>query len=84
MAQRNAMTALLLRRGHLPCVVVPQDNCLRRPVYCSYLMDKGNVFYSRDSSIQAEWDKGVRPWHFSCQRSHHCDKCCVTLTPAYL
>ena len=54
MAQRNAMTALLLHRGHLPCVMIPQDNCLGRTFYCSYLMDKGNVLYNRDSSIQAE------------------------------
>ena len=55
------MTVLLLHREHLPCVVVPQDNCLGRTVNCSYLMDKGNVLYSRDSSVQAEWDKSVCP-----------------------
>ena len=59
MAERNATTALLLHRGHLPCVVVPQDNCLGRTVHCSYLMDKGNVLYNSDIRIQAEFDRSV-------------------------
>ena len=75
MAQRNAMTALLLHRGHLPCVMIPQDNCLGRTVYCSYLMDKGNVLYNRDSSIQAESKKEYVPSISVVKNSHRCNKC---------
>ena len=54
MAQRNAITVLLLHKGYLPCIMIPQDNCLGRTFHCSYLLNKRNVFCDTYIDIQAE------------------------------